>query len=111
MPSGNYIEGALDKVKADVLFLGTGGLGNQTDEHRKKLYAETVKKVQPKLVIPIHWDNFFRPLGDKLELPGVAIDDGSVAFDFLIDQLKTDKIRFGILQGYHSTELFAKEKK
>ena len=25
-------------------------------------YRETIEKVDPKLVIPVHWDNFFSPL-------------------------------------------------
>ncbi len=109
MPSGNYAEGELDKVRADVLFLGTATLGTETDETRKTFYDETVKKVQPKLVIPIHWDNFFQPLSDRLEPPGKAIGDVSAGFDFLIERLKTDKIRFGILQGYQSVLLFGKD--
>lgn len=107
MPSGNYIAGGLDGVKADALFLGVGGLGTQTDEHRKALYAETVAKVRPKLVVPIHWDNFFLPLGDRLEPMG----DVPAAFDFLIEKLKADKIAFGILQGYQGVTLFGKPEK
>ena len=30
-------------------------------------YEQTVRKVQPKLVIPIHWDDFTKPLTDTLE--------------------------------------------
>jgi L-ascorbate metabolism protein UlaG (beta-lactamase superfamily) len=108
-PSCNYVEGALDKVRADVLFLGTGTLGKQTRKFQDAYYDETVKKVQPQLVVPIHWDNFFQPLGERFEFPGKLIDDGPAAFDFLIDRLKTDKIQFGILQGYQSAVLFGKD--
>jgi L-ascorbate metabolism protein UlaG (beta-lactamase superfamily) len=106
MPSCNYIEGALDKVRADVLFLGTATLGSQTRERRNTFYDQTVQKVQPKLLIPIHWDNFFMPLSERLEPPGKAIDDTAAGFDFLIERLKANKIRFGILQGYQSVMLF-----
>lgn len=61
-----------------------------------------VTKVRPWLVIPIHWDDFFSPLGDRLEGQG----DPSVSFGFLIKRLKEDNIRFGILQGYQSVTLF-----
>jgi L-ascorbate metabolism protein UlaG (beta-lactamase superfamily) len=111
IPSGNYVEGALDKVRADVLFLGTGGVGKQTREFQTNLYDNTVKKVQPRLVIPVHWDNFFTPLSDRLEPPGKLIDDAPAAFDFLIERLKADKIQFGILQGYNSVMLFGKDAK
>ncbi len=109
MPSSNYVEGALDKVRADVLFLGTGSLGKQTHEFQDAYYDNTVKKVKPQLVVPIHWDNFFKPLDDHLEFPGKLIDTGPAAFDFLIGHLKKDKIEFGILQGYQSTVLFGKD--
>jgi L-ascorbate metabolism protein UlaG (beta-lactamase superfamily) len=62
-------------------------------------------KVRPKLVIPIHWDNFFRPLSDHLE----GMEDLNASLDFLIDRLKADKIEFGILQGYQSVTLFGKD--
>ena len=61
-PSFNYIEGQLDGVRADVLFLGIAGLAKADAETEARFFAETVEKVRPKLVIPIHWDNFFSPL-------------------------------------------------
>lgn len=105
-PSTNYIPGALDDVRADVLFLGTATLGNQVASFRKSFYEESVGKVRPKVVVPIHWDNFFKPLSDTLEAPARVIDDLPAGFDFLIDRLKDDRIRFGILQGYQSVVLF-----
>jgi L-ascorbate metabolism protein UlaG (beta-lactamase superfamily) len=108
MPSGNFVKGALDDVRADVLFLGVGGLGHQSREHKDALYDNTVKKVRPKLVVPIHWDSFFRPLDDRLEPFGKALDDVPASFDFLLERLKADKIRFGLLQGFQSIVLPAK---
>lgn len=36
-------------------------------------YEQTVRKVKPELIIPIHWDNFTKPLTDNLEaLPKFA---------------------------------------
>jgi L-ascorbate metabolism protein UlaG (beta-lactamase superfamily) len=103
--SSNYIQDALNDVRADVVFLGTGSLSNQTKAFQDAFYNQTIMKVRPKLVIPIHWDNFFRPLSDQLE----GMDNMNASFDFLLDRLKTDKIEFGILQGYQSVTLFGKE--
>ena len=61
-PSFNYIEGQMDGFKADVLFLGVAGLAKADEATKKKFFAETVEKVSPQLVIPLHWDNFFSPL-------------------------------------------------
>ena len=61
-PSFNYIEGQYDGYHCDVLFLGTAGLAKADETTEKKFFEETVAKVQPKLVIPLHWDNFFSRL-------------------------------------------------
>ena len=61
-PSFNYIEGQLDGVRADVLFLGIAGLAKADEQTERRFFAETVEKVGPRLVIPLHWDNFFSPL-------------------------------------------------
>ena len=61
-PSFNYIEGQLDGLRADVLFLGVAGLAKADAQTEARFFAETVEKVGAKLVIPIHWDNFFSRL-------------------------------------------------
>ena len=61
-PSFNYIEHQMDGYTADVLFLGTAGLAKADAETEANFFAETAAKVHPKLIIPIHWDNFFSPL-------------------------------------------------
>lgn len=61
-PSFNYVEGQLDGIRSDVLFLGIAGLAKADEQTERRFFAETVEKVKPKLVIPIHWDNFFTRL-------------------------------------------------
>ena len=61
-PSFNYIEGQMDGCKADVLFLGVAGLQKADAAMEQAFFRETIDRVDPKLVIPIHWDNFFSPL-------------------------------------------------
>lgn len=58
-PSCNYIEGSLENYPCDVLFLGIGGLSKL--ENPVKFYEETVEKVKPQVILPIHFDNFFLP--------------------------------------------------
>ena len=77
-PSYNYLEGQLDNIRADVLFLGIGGLSKDTLERQKTFFAETIEKSQAKLVIPIHWDNFFSPLfGEIKEMPSFVENAGA----------------------------------
>lgn len=61
-PSFNYIEGQLDGVRADALFLGIAGLAKADAATEERFFAETVDRVRPRLVVPVHWDNFFSPL-------------------------------------------------
>ena len=80
-PSFNYIEGQLDGLRADVLFLGVAGLGKANEAMEKMFFAETVEKTNARLVIPIHWDNFFAPLNQPaLDMPDMIEKTETVFF-------------------------------
>ena len=55
--SAGFIEGGLKGFKADVLFLGVGSLGEQSVDYRQKYWEETVGRLEPSTVIPIHYDS------------------------------------------------------
>lgn len=59
--SAGYVPGALDGYRADVAFLGVALI----DEMESYL-RETVDAVGAGRVIPIHWDDFTKPLGEPL---------------------------------------------
>lgn len=59
--SAGYVEGALAGVSADTVFLGVGGLGSQTAAYRESFWRETVGRVNPGRVIPIHYDSLTAP--------------------------------------------------
>ena len=70
-PSFNFIKGQLDGIQADILFLGVAGIAKADPEMEKIFFAETVEKTGAKLVIPVHWDNFFSPLDRPITgMPG-----------------------------------------
>ena len=76
-PSYNYLEGQLDGIRADVLFLGIGGLSKDSEARRAAFFAETIDKVRPQVVVPVHWDNFFSPLfGEVRGMPAVIEHTG-----------------------------------
>ena len=76
-PSYNFIPGALKGVHADILYLGISGLAKDHADTRKRFFSETIGRVKPEIVIPIHWDNFFLPLyGPVRGLPKVGDDTG-----------------------------------
>lgn len=64
--SANYRPDFLRGVQADVIFLGIGGLGKQSDQFAKEYWREVVQATGAKVVIPIHWDDFTRPLDKRL---------------------------------------------
>jgi L-ascorbate metabolism protein UlaG (beta-lactamase superfamily) len=66
--SAGFVPGALAGRSADVVFLGVGGLGRAGAEHRDAYLREVVEAVSPSLVVPVHWDDFTRPL-DRPLLP------------------------------------------
>jgi L-ascorbate metabolism protein UlaG (beta-lactamase superfamily) len=49
-----------------VVYLGTGGLSARDAAYQANYWQEIVRTVGAKRVIPIHWDNFFRPLDEGL---------------------------------------------
>ena len=65
-PSFNYIKGQLDGIKADVLFLGVAGLAKADEQTEEIFFRETAEKVSPKLIVPLHWDNFFSRLDQPI---------------------------------------------
>ena len=67
--SAGFVPGALQGRSADVVYLGTGGLAARDAPYQAAYWQEIVRTVGAKRVIPIHWDNFFRPLEDGL-VPG-----------------------------------------
>lgn len=60
--SAGYEEGGLAGFASDVLFLGIGGLGTQTEDYREAYWRETVTPSGARDVILIHWDTLTGPI-------------------------------------------------
>jgi L-ascorbate metabolism protein UlaG (beta-lactamase superfamily) len=60
--SAGYVEGALQGLHADTVFLGVGGLGSQTTQYMENFWRETVTPVAPSRIIPIHFDSLTAPV-------------------------------------------------
>lgn len=80
-PSFNYIKGQLDGIKADILFLGIGTMAKASDKKLETFFAETLDKVQPEKVIPLHWDDFFLPLTMRIRNMPLIADNTPKNFD------------------------------
>jgi L-ascorbate metabolism protein UlaG (beta-lactamase superfamily) len=73
--SANYKPGFLRGVQADVIFLGIGRLGNQNDKFANEYWQEVVQSTGAKVIIPVHWDDFTRPLDKPLRPMPRLLDD------------------------------------
>jgi L-ascorbate metabolism protein UlaG (beta-lactamase superfamily) len=69
--SAGYIEGMYDGMEANTIFLCIAGR-----EDTRKLLRCTAVALKAKQVIPIHFDNFFRPLDEEMSvLRGVDLPE------------------------------------
>ena len=73
--SAGFVPGALVGRRADVVYLGVGQLGIQSETYLRSYWAETVEAVGAQRVVLIHWDDFFRSLEQPLRALPYAGDD------------------------------------
>jgi L-ascorbate metabolism protein UlaG (beta-lactamase superfamily) len=106
-PSANVCEGQYEGVRADVVFLGIGMLGNQNAQFRSKYWSHVVGTTGARLVIPIHWDNFTRSLDEDLQLPPRLIDDVPKAMKDLRDRAMIGQIRLKAMPLFGAVDIEA----
>ena len=73
--SAGFVPGALAGRPAEVVYLGVGQLGLQSETYIRTYWAETVETVGARRVVLTHWDDFFRPLDEPLRALPYAGDD------------------------------------
>ena len=81
--SAGYVPGALQEVRADTVLLAAAGLGRAPDSYREEFFHETAIAVGAKRVVPIHFDDFTRPLSDPPQLFPRWVDDIPSSLEFL----------------------------
>lgn len=104
-PSFNYIEGQLDGIQAETLFLGVAGLAKADRDMEDTFFAETVKKVGAGLVIPVHWDNFFSPLDQPIKGMPRFIEKTDLVFSKLAQYCEAQKVDYYIQYPRTSVEI------
>lgn len=105
-PSANFVAGALDSLRAEVVFVGIATLNKHDSAWQNEFYTQTVGRLKPNLVIPVHWDDFMQPLSESLVMLPRFTSDTRQDFDFMIQKTKADGIDFRVLQGTKSVVLF-----
>jgi L-ascorbate metabolism protein UlaG (beta-lactamase superfamily) len=61
--SANLIDDAIREREVDVFLAGVAGRSFTSDYWKRIL-----PRLDPRIVVPTHYDNFFRPLGQRMEL-------------------------------------------
>ncbi len=109
--SAGYVEGALQGLTADTVFLGVGGLGSQTDVYMENFWRETVTAVAPSRIIPIHFDSLTAPAQGsfKGQVKAMAFlsNDRESTLTFLRDKAAANPaLRFSTLPRFEEVVLF-----
>ncbi len=93
--SAGYVPGAMDGVKVDTVFLGTGGLSGQSYDYQQAYIDEMVLKTEASKVYTVHHDNLFGRLGEveqsKLLVeftPSFAFELGQLVLPAELQQLR-----------------------
>jgi L-ascorbate metabolism protein UlaG (beta-lactamase superfamily) len=73
--SAGYLPGLLQGRRADTVLLGVGTLGRKSPQYIDAYWRETVGLPGARRVIPIHWDDFWRPLDAPLQAMPLLVDD------------------------------------
>ena len=102
-PSFNFIENKLDGIDADIIFLGVAGITKVDEKTEKKFFEETVEKVGARLVIPVHWDNFFAPLDKPIEDMPDIVEKSNIVFFKIAKYCETHDVNY--LSQYPGTSI------
>lgn len=69
--SAGFRENSLPEFDADILFLAITGLETTDHAYRDNYQKHLVNPLNPEVIVPIHWDDFTTPLGEKLKTPNL----------------------------------------
>lgn len=94
--SAGHVPGALKGLDVDAVFLGTGGLHNQSYEYQQAYIFETVTQTNPSVVYTIHHDNLFGALGNVEQSRLIPEYDEIQAFEMgqLISPSRFEQMRY-----------------
>lgn len=92
--SAGFVPGALDGHSADTIYLGVGVLGKQSEKYREEYWNEVVVATGARRIVPVHWDNFTRPLSRPLRPVPRPADEIDTALSWLQARSEREGIEF-----------------
>ena len=105
--STNFVPGAYSGLTAETVYLGIATLGRLPDSFKADYWQAMVREIGARRVVPIHWDNFFKPLRQPLvPLPRVA-DDLSASLRFLRSRGAVDGVEIAMPTAWETVDPFA----
>ncbi|MEU4623945.1 MBL fold metallo-hydrolase [Actinoplanes sp. NPDC023801] len=99
--SAGFVPGGLDGHRADVAYLGIGGLGVHDERYLRDYWEHTVRAVRARRVVLIHWDDFFRPLDRPLRALPYAGDDLDASMRVLARLAGRDRVPLHLPAVWH----------
>lgn len=106
--SANHRPGVLAGMAAETVYLGVGALGRQSAGFRAVYWDEVVAATGARRVVPVHWDDFLRPLSRPLvPLPRLA-DDFAASMRFLLDRAAATGVELALPVPWRPTDPFAR---
>ncbi|MFE7623939.1 MBL fold metallo-hydrolase [Streptomyces sp. NPDC057509] len=94
--SAHTLPGALAGHRAETVYLGIGALGHQSEAFREEYWHRLVTGTGARRVVPIHWDDFFRPLDRPLRPFRAFLDDFPATMDFLTRAADRTDVRLAL---------------
>lgn len=104
--SANARPGALAGRRAEVVYLGIGGLGRQDEVFAEQYWNEVVRATGAKRVILVHWDDFFRRLDEPLRPMRYPLDDFDRGMHHILTRAHTDNVEVLLPVPWQHTDPF-----
>lgn len=106
--SAGAVPGVLSDHRADVVYFGIPTLGKQSADYRDRLWREVVQATGARRIVPVHWDDFWRPLEEPLvPMPRFA-DNFDVTMRFLVDRCGREGVDLVLPVAWQLTDPLAK---
>ncbi|WP_067682253.1 MBL fold metallo-hydrolase [Nocardia miyunensis] len=102
--SANHRPGMLDGRRAEVVYLGIGGLGKQSREFVRRYWDEVVGAVGARRVVLVHWDDFFVGLDRPLRPLPYFADRFDVTMAMLLPLAQRDGVEVVLPVAWDATD-------
>lgn len=103
--SAGFMKGALAGNRAETVMISVAMLSRQPEGYRRAYFSETAGAVGAKVIYPLHYDDFFRPLEVSPRPMPRWIDDIRPALDSLERWAAEHGVRVGWLPAWQMVPL------